>query len=75
VDHHHQNLANLEKIQSAILIICLDNACPNNDEEFSRIVLHGPSSNRWFDKTQLIVCGNGRAGMVTFFFFFLKKKK
>lgn len=27
-------------------------------------MLHGPSTNRWFDKHQLIITHNGKAGML-----------
>ena len=30
----------------------------------ARTILHGDGNSRWFDKHQLVVCGNGRAGIV-----------
>lgn len=66
------NKDNLEKIQSAMMIVCLDGVSCNSLDEFSRLLLHGPGSNRWFDRHQLIVCENGKAGIcfeVTLYFF------
>eukprot|EP01117_Protostelium_nocturnum_P012641 TRINITY_DN4651_c0_g1_i1.p1 TRINITY_DN4651_c0_g1~~TRINITY_DN4651_c0_g1_i1.p1 ORF type:complete len:744 (-),score=195.84 TRINITY_DN4651_c0_g1_i1:63-2294(-) len=53
----------LEVIQSALVIVCLDDSTPQTAEETSRVMLHGPGTNRWFDKHNLIVCANGNAGM------------
>eukprot|EP01116_Phalansterium_solitarium_P011813 TRINITY_DN27609_c0_g1_i1.p1 TRINITY_DN27609_c0_g1~~TRINITY_DN27609_c0_g1_i1.p1 ORF type:complete len:752 (-),score=261.05 TRINITY_DN27609_c0_g1_i1:208-2463(-) len=58
------NRQTLLKIQSALLVVCLDTAAPSTLDEMSRIPLHGPCANRWFDKHQLIVCANGKAAMI-----------
>eukprot|EP01012_Entosiphon_sulcatum_P069262 TRINITY_DN9996_c0_g1_i1.p1 TRINITY_DN9996_c0_g1~~TRINITY_DN9996_c0_g1_i1.p1 ORF type:complete len:752 (-),score=103.44 TRINITY_DN9996_c0_g1_i1:100-2355(-) len=57
------NAEALRKIQQAVIVICLDSLQPVNQDEFSRILLHGPGTNRWFDKHNLIVCANGKAGI------------
>lgn len=59
----------LEKIQSALIVVCLDSITPSSLDEVSRLLLHGPGSNRWFDKHQLIVCQNGKAGICFEVFF------
>jgi len=57
----------LEAIQSAVLLLCLDDDEPLTNEDVGRLLLHGGpaiSNNRWFDKSlQLIVFGNGKAGL------------
>lgn len=45
------------------MLVVLENAAPLTMDEVSRLILHGPCSNRWFDKHQLIVCSNGKAGL------------
>eukprot|EP01079_Euglenida_sp_SAG-EU17-18_P005804 gene5804-1035_t len=56
------NENSLDLISSALLVLCLDHIAPADLTELSRLLLHGPSTNRWFDKNQLIVCANGKAG-------------
>ena len=70
-----RNRSNLQRIDSAILIVCLDDDKPTTMEEMAQTMLHGVSRvssqreelgscvNRWYDKLQLIVCGNGVAGI------------
>ncbi|PRP84915.1 choline/carnitine O-acetyltransferase [Planoprotostelium fungivorum] len=50
--------------ESALMVVCLDDSAPTSHDETSRVMLHGPATNRWFDKHNLIVCANGNAGMV-----------
>eukprot|EP00659_Diplonema_papillatum_P004806 gene4806-7413_t len=57
------NRATLEAIQSAVIVVVLEPLAPDSDEELSRLLLHGSGVNRWFDKHNLIVCRNGRAGI------------
>ena len=61
------NLAALEAVQSAILLLCLDAASPEADDDVDRLLLHGgpgAGNNRWFDKSlQFVVFGNGKAGL------------
>ncbi|KAI8872736.1 acyltransferase ChoActase/COT/CPT, partial [Ramicandelaber brevisporus] len=57
------NRASLLKLESAVFMLCLDEASPESREEFSRACWHGDGKNRYFDKCfQLIVFKNGRAG-------------
>lgn len=68
-----ENKAILEDIQRSILVVCIDNKCPEDlsDERSvaARNMLHGlgsnyNSANRWFDKTlQFIVAPNGICGL------------
>eukprot|EP00668_Euglena_longa_P046549 GGOE01062234.1.p1 GENE.GGOE01062234.1~~GGOE01062234.1.p1 ORF type:complete len:720 (+),score=178.70 GGOE01062234.1:33-2162(+) len=59
---NHHNLEALRVIQRALFIVCLDFLAPANDDEYARLLLHGPGANRWFDKHNLIVASNGKAG-------------
>ncbi|KAI9199507.1 acyltransferase ChoActase/COT/CPT [Polychytrium aggregatum] len=57
------NRAALEKIESASLVVCLDDTSPITRAEASRACWHGDGQNRFFDKPlQLIVFENGKAG-------------
>jgi len=54
----------LDKLSSALFLVCLDTHMPSNLDENGKIVLHSDGRNRWFDKSiQLIVCKNGKAGI------------
>ena len=70
------NAASLASIDSALFLVCLDEACPGgatcdmatmSAAEVSAQgsdLLHGNGRNRWFDKSfELIVCANGRAAV------------
>lgn len=60
---HPSHARLLEKIQSAMFVLCLDEAAPVTREECARVFWHGDGRNRWFDKSlQFIVCANGKAG-------------
>ncbi|KAI9668904.1 MAG: hypothetical protein M1817_005183 [Caeruleum heppii] len=61
-------------VDSALFILCLDYASPQNGpdlctnmlcgtSEISRGVQVGTCTNRWYDKLQIIVCKNGSAGI------------
>ncbi|KAI9149713.1 Carnitine O-acetyltransferase mitochondrial [Blastocladiella emersonii ATCC 22665] len=57
------NAAALEKLESAVFAVCLDDAAPVTREEVGRALWHGDGRNRWFDKSlQFIVFANGKAG-------------
>ena len=45
------------------MILCLDSVSPADQDELARLLLHGPGTNRWFDKHNLIVARNGNAGV------------
>ena len=61
--HSERNRETLEAIQQALLVVVLESMSPEHDEELSRLLLHGPGVNRWFDNHNLIVCANGKAGI------------
>jgi len=55
----------LEAVQSAILVVCLDDQEPTTREEVGRALWHGDSRDRWYDKTvEIVVFGNGKAGLM-----------
>ena len=60
---HDRNAHSLALIQSAILVLCLDNLVVEDDAEAARMLLHGAGTNRWFDRHNLIVSQNGVAGL------------
>uniref|UniRef100_A0A674JIC8 Choline/carnitine acyltransferase domain-containing protein n=1 Tax=Terrapene triunguis TaxID=2587831 RepID=A0A674JIC8_9SAUR len=58
------NEDNLQKIDSAVFCLCLDNISLKNDTELSHCMLHGRGFNRWFDKSfSLIITSDGTAGV------------
>jgi carnitine O-acetyltransferase len=60
---HNSHLMSI--LESAVLLLCLDDTNPVTREEVSRNMWHGDGQNRWFDKSiQVIVCENGKAGLV-----------
>eukprot|EP00546_Thalassionema_frauenfeldii_P016533 CAMPEP_0178900442 /NCGR_PEP_ID=MMETSP0786-20121207/3478_1 /TAXON_ID=186022 /ORGANISM="Thalassionema frauenfeldii, Strain CCMP 1798" /LENGTH=393 /DNA_ID=CAMNT_0020571451 /DNA_START=854 /DNA_END=2035 /DNA_ORIENTATION=+ len=57
----------LTKLESGMLLLCLDDhENPSSMEECAKLYWHGDKStaNRWYDKTQLVVTGNGQLGYV-----------
>ena len=59
------NDASLEKIQSAILVVCLDDAAPVTRRDVARHMLHGDGRNRFWDKSiQIAVTSNGKMAYV-----------
>ncbi|OQS06413.1 choline/Carnitine O-acyltransferase [Thraustotheca clavata] len=58
------NKKSLSVIESAIMVLYLDDSCPNEMAELGRSLIHGNGANRWFDKSlTLVVFANGRCGM------------
>lgn len=58
-----RNKKSIEMIDSAVLVVCLDDTSPITRVDSSRACWHGDGQNRWFDKAcQLIVFDNGKAG-------------
>ncbi|RNF09889.1 putative choline/carnitine O-acetyltransferase, partial [Trypanosoma cruzi] len=53
----------LQAIQSAIICICLDSVEVQSPDESARLFLHGPGTNRWFDRHNIIVTRDGSAGI------------
>jgi carnitine O-acetyltransferase len=59
------NEASLEKIQSAICVVCFDEASPTTRKDVARQMLHGDGRNRFWDKSfQIVVTSNGKMGYV-----------
>ena len=59
-----QNEKNLETIQSAAFLVCLDETSPVTRRETGRSLWDGECANRFYDKSfQLIVFKNGKAGV------------
>ncbi|KAH8114647.1 acyltransferase ChoActase/COT/CPT [Phellopilus nigrolimitatus] len=58
------NAKALERIESAVVVICLDDSKPVTREEISWACWTGDGRNRWYDKHQFIVFDNGRSGFL-----------
>jgi len=59
-----KNAQSLERIESAIIIVALDDTKPVTREDISWKCWVGDGRNRFYDKHQLIVFDNGRAGFL-----------
>jgi carnitine O-acetyltransferase len=58
------NRKTLERIDSALFVVCLDDSATDVMNALSEIMLHGNGRTRWFDKSlQLIVTAHGPAGI------------
>eukprot|EP00127_Corallochytrium_limacisporum_P002305 Clim_evm93s109 gene=Clim_evmTU93s109 len=63
IGENMMNESTLEAIDRAIMVVVLDDQEPNSVLDCNNSLLHdGEQGNRWFDKSQLVVFGNGRAG-------------
>lgn len=73
-DPESNNAECLSTVDSAVFILCLDYTAPQTGAELCGNMLCGTSevvkgvqigtcTNRWYDKMQIIVCGNGSAGI------------
>ncbi len=63
-NHHPNNAAALETIESALFLVCLDEIAPADTLIACDNLLHGDSSNRYFDKAlSFIVFADGTAGI------------
>ncbi|KAI0279226.1 acyltransferase ChoActase COT CPT [Russula aff. rugulosa BPL654] len=58
------NEAALKRIESAMIVVALDNSEPTSREDLSWGAWVGDGRNRWYDKHQLIVWDNGRSGFL-----------
>lgn len=58
------NQASLERIQSSIIVLCLDDLSPRTSEECAWEYWYGDGKNRFYDKQQLIVSNNGKSGFM-----------
>lgn len=68
------NFESLRIVDTALFVLCLDDASPETSAELSMNMLCGTNvvekgvqvgtcTNRWYDKLQIIVCKNGSAGI------------
>ncbi|ETW81552.1 hypothetical protein HETIRDRAFT_156259 [Heterobasidion irregulare TC 32-1] len=64
LDASPKNKASLERIESAMIIVALDDTKPVTREDISWACWVGNGRNRWYDKHQLIVFDNGRSGFL-----------
>lgn len=58
------NVKSLERIESAAILVCLDDTRPVTREHISWACWVGNGRNRFYDKHQLIVFDNGRSGFL-----------
>lgn len=58
------NAASLERIESSIIVVALDDKTPVTREDISWQCWVGDGRNRFYDKHQLIVFDNGRSGFI-----------
>ncbi|PLW46208.1 hypothetical protein PCANC_08804 [Puccinia coronata f. sp. avenae] len=56
------NAKSLERIESSIICVALDDTSPITKDELGFTIWSGGGKNRFFDKQQLIVCENGQSG-------------
>jgi carnitine O-acetyltransferase len=58
------NAEALDVVETALFCLCLDDLTPKDDHHACDQLLHGDSTNRWFDKAvSLIVLADGTAGI------------
>jgi len=58
------NASNLDIIDRALFVLCLDEESPRDVDEAGSLCLAGNGENRWYDKiVQYIVFKNGRGGL------------
>ncbi|KAG9315613.1 Choline/Carnitine o-acyltransferase-domain-containing protein [Chiua virens] len=58
------NGKSLERIESAAIVVCLDDTKPVTREDISWACWVGDGRNRFYDKHQLLVFDNGRSGFL-----------
>lgn len=59
------NKNSLDKIDSSLLVLILDDLAPTNALESSEAMLHNRNgTNRWFDKLNIVVFANSQTGVV-----------
>ncbi len=64
LDYSATNRESVRKLDSAILLMCLDDYSPLTRDEVGRGLWHGDGLNRYFDKSlQFVVFENGKAGL------------
>lgn len=58
------NKDNLQDIDSALFMVCLEDDSPQSMEDIQKCMLHGNGKNRWFDKSfQIIITKNSKCGI------------
>ncbi|DAZ94644.1 TPA: hypothetical protein N0F65_010731, partial [Lagenidium giganteum] len=63
IEYDSYNKEVLEKVQSSLFALCLDNTTPENPSALARECAAGSCGNRWYDKSfQYIVFRNGMVG-------------
>ena len=50
-----QNALALQKVESALLVVCLDDKVPETEQDGMCAFLHNYGANRWFDKSFMIL--------------------
>ena len=64
IEYNSDNMNVLNKIETALFAVCLDDFNPETHLAASNHLLHGDSANRWFDKSiQFIIFENGSSGI------------
>jgi carnitine O-acetyltransferase len=63
ISSHDDNRHALEKIDSALFVLVLEPEAPTKGDDIAKVFLHGDMRQRWFDKLQVIVAANGKAGI------------
>ncbi|KAG8982888.1 Carnitine O-acetyltransferase mitochondrial, partial [Tulasnella sp. 427] len=58
------NKKSLERIESAIIVVALDDTKPVTREDVSKACWTGDGRNRFYDKHQLVVFENGKSGFL-----------
>ncbi|KAH9080431.1 acyltransferase ChoActase COT CPT [Lactarius deliciosus] len=58
------NEAALKRIESAMIVVALDNSSPTSRNDLSWGAWVGNGRNRWYDKHQLVVWDNGRSAFL-----------
>ncbi len=59
-----RNRSNLDEIERALFLVCLEEQEPRSMDELSEVMLIGDGRSRWFDKgMQFIICPDGAAAI------------
>lgn len=65
IESSSTNAASLNEIETASMVLCMDDTSPVTKEEASRACWHGDGQNRFYDKPlEFIVFENGKAGFL-----------
>ncbi|KAJ8515364.1 hypothetical protein ONZ45_g7198 [Pleurotus djamor] len=64
ISENPENAKLLERIESAMIVVCLDDTKPVTREDISWKTWVGDGKNRFYDKHQFIVYDNGRSGFL-----------